>query len=86
MVVLADCAASVADTSNIGCCASRMQVHCLTGHDDTVCSILSQGTDPQVRAPSPEMGESVGQLQSRRSCLTVHCEYFLNQRGGSLWQ
>lgn len=29
---------------------SKVQVHCLTGHDDTVCSILSQGTDPQVRA------------------------------------
>jgi len=27
---------------------SKVQVHCLTGHDDTVCSILSQGTDPQV--------------------------------------
>ena len=26
----------------------QVQVHCLTGHDDTVCSILSQGTDPQV--------------------------------------
>jgi len=26
-----------------------MQVHCLTGHDDNVCSIISQATDPQAR-------------------------------------
>ena len=28
---------------------SKVQAHVLTGHDDTVCSILSQGSDPQVR-------------------------------------
>ena len=27
---------------------TKVQVHCLTGHDDTVCSILTQSTDPQV--------------------------------------
>ena len=27
---------------------TKVQIHCLTGHDDTVCSILSQPTDPQV--------------------------------------
>ena len=27
---------------------SKVQAHVLTGHDDTVCSILSQPTDPQV--------------------------------------
>ena len=26
----------------------QVQVHCLTGHDDTVASILTQSTDPQV--------------------------------------
>lgn len=31
---------------------TKVQVHCLTGHDDTVCSILSQATDPQVCPPS----------------------------------
>lgn len=25
-----------------------LQVHCLSGHDETVASILTQGTDPQV--------------------------------------
>eukprot|EP00955_Chlamydomonas_euryale_P101057 365321-Chlamydomonas_euryale.AAC.24 len=29
------------------CC--RVQVHCLSGHEQTVCSILTQPTDPQVR-------------------------------------
>ena len=28
---------------------SKVQAHALTGHEDTVCSILSQGSDPQVR-------------------------------------
>lgn len=28
---------------------SKVQAHVLSGHDDTVCSILSQPTDPQVR-------------------------------------
>ncbi len=28
---------------------TKVQVHCLSGHDDTVCSILSQGVDPQAR-------------------------------------
>lgn len=27
---------------------TKVQVHCLSGHDQTVCSILSQATDPQV--------------------------------------
>lgn len=26
----------------------QVQVHCLTGHEDTVASILTQSTDPQV--------------------------------------
>lgn len=30
---------------------TKVQVHCLSGHDDTVCSILSQGVDPQARRP-----------------------------------
>ena len=30
---------------------TKVQVHCLSGHDDTVCSILSQGVDPQARTP-----------------------------------
>jgi hypothetical protein len=34
---------------------SKVQVHCLTGHDDTVCSILSQGTDPQVTPCPPPL-------------------------------
>ena len=40
---------------------TKVQVHCLSGHDDTVCSILSQGVDPQVRrlnfpsSPSPTL-------------------------------
>jgi len=35
-------------------CALRppLQVHCLSGHDQTVCSILSQAADPQVRQGS----------------------------------
>lgn len=35
---------------------TKVQIHCLSGHDDTVCSILSQPTDPQVpyrRLPEP---------------------------------
>jgi pleiotropic regulator 1 len=28
---------------------TKVQIHCLSGHDETVCSILTQGTDPQVR-------------------------------------
>ena len=35
--------------SSSQCGVRRMQVHCLTGHDDTVCSILTQSTDPQAR-------------------------------------
>lgn len=27
---------------------SKVQVHCLSGHDNTVCSILTEPTDPQV--------------------------------------
>lgn len=27
---------------------SKVQIHALSGHDDTVCSIISQSTDPQV--------------------------------------
>lgn len=27
---------------------SKVQAHVLSGHDDTVCSILSQASDPQV--------------------------------------
>lgn len=27
---------------------TKLQVHCLSGHDSTVCSILTQGTDPQA--------------------------------------
>ena len=30
------------------CCTAQVQVHCLSGHDDTVASILTQATDPQV--------------------------------------
>ncbi len=33
---------------------TKVQVHCLSGHDDTVCSILSQGVDPQVRQSPSE--------------------------------
>jgi len=29
---------------------TKVQVHCLSGHDQTVCSILSEAPDPQVRA------------------------------------
>ena len=29
---------------------SKTQAFCLTGHDNTVCSIISQEADPQVRA------------------------------------
>ena len=32
---------------------TKVQVHCLTGHDDTVCSILSQPTDPQASSLAP---------------------------------
>ena len=32
---------------------TKVQVHCLSGHDDTVCSILAQGVDPQARRPLP---------------------------------
>lgn len=28
---------------------TKLQVHCLSGHTQTVCSILAQPTDPQVR-------------------------------------
>lgn len=28
---------------------TKLQVHCLSGHDNTVASILTQPTDPQVR-------------------------------------
>ena len=27
---------------------TKVQAHCLSGHDDTVASILAQSTDPQV--------------------------------------
>lgn len=27
---------------------TKVQVHCLSGHEQTVCSILSQAADPQV--------------------------------------
>ena len=27
---------------------TKVQVHCLTGHENTVCSILTQPVDPQV--------------------------------------
>ena len=33
------------------CCGAAAQVHCLSGHEETVASILTQGTDPQVRRP-----------------------------------
>lgn len=29
---------------------TKVQVFCLSGHNDTVCSILTQGMDPQVSA------------------------------------
>lgn len=38
-----------APATELQCGVRRMQVHCLTGHDDTVCSILTQSTDPQAR-------------------------------------
>ena len=41
---------------------SKVQAHVLTGHDDTVCSILSQPTDPQV---SSQLGGA------RLACLTI---------------
>lgn len=32
---------------------TKLQVHVLSGHDQTVCSILSQPTDPQVGGVGP---------------------------------
>ena len=42
----------VAATPNLSLCPAQVQVHCLTGHDDTVASILTQSTDPQVTSLS----------------------------------
>ncbi len=30
---------------------TKVQVHCLSGHEDTVAAILAMPTDPQVRQP-----------------------------------
>lgn len=29
---------------------TKHQIHCLTGHDNTVGAILTKGVDPQVRS------------------------------------
>ena len=42
----------VAAPLNMSLCPAQVQVHCLTGHDDTVASILTQSTDPQVTSLS----------------------------------
>ena len=31
---------------------TKVQVHCLSGHEDTVAAILAMPTDPQVRTPA----------------------------------
>lgn len=34
--------------NEVSAAVRQVQVHCLSGHDDTVASILTQATDPQV--------------------------------------
>lgn len=56
---------------------SKVQAHVLSGHDDTVCSILSQASDPQVNPPfldpSPAARQHDGLRLWASRCKLVCC-------------
>ncbi|KAF5825740.1 WD40-repeat-containing domain protein, partial [Dunaliella salina] len=58
-------------TCPFGC---GLQVHCLSGHDQTVCSILSQAGDPQVITGSHDSTIRLWDLRTAKtmSTLTFH--------------
>jgi hypothetical protein len=54
---------------------SKVQVHCLSGHEDTVASILAFPTDPQVGRLSPRGCAKQGQdWASAAVAFTVTCQ------------
>lgn len=52
---------------------TKVQVHCLSGHEDTVASILAMPTDPQVRAGAARLWPALPALQAWRRSADAMC-------------
>lgn len=59
---------------------SKVQAHVLSGHEDTVCSILSQGSDPQASHLS--MGQNADAMSLR---LQKQTHSNVSSHAASVW-
>ena len=51
---------------------TKVQVHCLAGHDDTVASILANPTSPEVCCQQSLQGSVCSAVLTHSQCLNDH--------------